>query len=372
MARYVILFAGLIALIAVRGAEPAAAVAVAPGAEFAAARQPQVAVGPNGAVHVTFGVGNAVYCATSTDAGRTFSPPVKVNDHGVLALGKRRGPRVAAAAGWVAVAAVCGERGGGKDGDILAWRSADGGRTWSAPVKVNRVPGSAREGLHDLAAADGRLFCVWLDLRAGRSQVYGALSADGGATWGEDRLVYESPAGAVCPCCQPSACFDGRGRLHVLWRNNLADDRDMFLVTSADGGRTWDAPHKLGTGTWRLRACPMDGGGLAADGDGTVHTIWRRNQTVYQCADGRTELSLGAGEQGRAARGPDGVYLTWITQRPGTLSVLPPNALYPLRLATRASDPAIAAAPDGRGPVVVAWEEPDAAGGPIRAQTIRP
>jgi hypothetical protein len=346
---------------------------VATGGKFASARQPQVAVGPAGTIHVTFGVGNAVYFAASADNGRTFEPPVNVGEHGILALGKRRGPRIATTNESVVVAAVCGQRGGGKDGDLLAWRSTDAGKTWAPPVTVNRVPGSAREGLHHLTAgADGRLFCVWLDLRNGKSQVFGALSVDGGATWDEDRLVYESPTGGVCPCCQPSACFDGRGRIHVLWRNNLADDRDMFLTTSADGGRSWDAARKLGQGTWHLKACPMDGGGLAADADGTVHTIWRRNQAIYQCVGDRPETTLGPGEQGRAVRGPGGVYLTWISQRPGALFVVPPANEQPMRLASKANDPAIAARPGGGGPVVVVWEEAGAAGGPIRAQVIAP
>jgi hypothetical protein len=346
--------------------------AVAPQSEFAAARQPQVAVGPDGAVHVTFGVGNAVYSANSAD-GHTFAPPVKVGEYGAQSLGKRRGPRIAAAEKALTIVAVCGERGGGKDGDLLAWRSADGGRTWSAPVKINRVAGAAREGVHDLtSAADGRLFCLWIDLRNGKSQLYGASSADGGTTWGEDRLIYQSPGGGICPCCQPSACFDARGRLHVFWRNNISDDRDMYLVTSNDGGRSWDAPRKLGNGTWHYRACPMDGGGIAADDSGKIHTIWRREQTLYRCVAGDAETSLGIGEQGRATRGPGGVYLTWITGRPGTLFVMPPDAAQPTRLAARAIDPAIAARPDGRGPVVVVWEEPDAAGGPIRMQTIAP
>jgi hypothetical protein len=340
--------------------------------EFAAARQPQVAVGPTGNAFVTFGMGDAVYFAATIDGDRAFCRPVKVSDVGKLALGKRRGPRVAVGGDTVTITAVVGERGGGKDGDVFAWRTAEGGRKWAGPVKVNRIPGSAREGLHDLAASgDGRLFCVWIDLRNGRSQVFGASSADGGATWGQDRPIYESPTG-VCPCCQPSACYDAKGRLHALWRNNVADNRDMYLLSSTDGGQTWDSPRKLGQGTWHLRACPMDGGGFAADADGLVHTIWRRQQTLFRCVDGQPEKAVGNGEQGRAARGPGGVYMTWLAQRPGALMLLRPDADKPVRLADHAIDPVIAASPFGRGPVVVAWEEADAAGGPIRMQTVTP
>jgi hypothetical protein len=319
---------------------------------------------------VAFGVGNAVYCANSVDGGHTFQPPTKVGEAGKLSLGMRRGPRVTATASAVTVAASCGELGGGKDGDTLAWRSTDGGRTWSTPVPINRASNSCREGLHDLVAGpNGVLFCVWIDLRNGRPQLFGGTSADGGATWDEDRIVYEGP---LCPCCQPSACFDAKNRIHVLWRNNIADDRDMFLTSSADAGRTWDAPRKLGQGTWHLRACPMDGGGLAADEFGAVHTIWRREKTIFRCEDGQPEVSLGIGEQGKAVRGPNGIYLTWIAARPGTLFVLPPKAERPRRLAANATDPVIAAGEDSRGPVVIAWEEPGAPGGPLRALTLNP
>jgi hypothetical protein len=360
--------AAVVVVLAMPAMNVAAPIAVAPGHEFTVAKQPQVTVGPNGSVHVTFGVGNAIFCATSID-GRAFNTPVKVGEAGVLALGKRRGPRIAATASSITITAPVGKLGGGKDGDTLAWRSVDGGKTWTGPVRVNSTPDSAREGLHDLAAdADGRLFCVWTDLRNGKPQFFGSISSDGGATWGENRLVHEGP---LCPCCQPSACFDGQGRLHVLWRNNLSDDRDMYLLSSGDG-RRWDTPQKLGQGTWHLRACPMDGGGLAVDDAGKVHTIWRREQTLYRCVPGDAEMSLGTGEQGRTVRGPNGVYFTWIAGRPGTLFVLPPNTSRPTRLAANAIDPAIAARPDGSGPVVVVWEQPGAAGGPIQIATITP
>ena len=113
-------------------------------------------------------------------------------------------------------------------------------------------------------------------------------------------------------------------------------------------------------------------GNFACDGDGKLHTIWRREKTIYRCTDGGVEEPLGTGEQGRAADGPRGVYFTWIGERPGPLFVLPPEAREPRRLADRAVDPAIAAGVGGKGPVIVAWEQPDTPGGPIRALTLNP
>ncbi len=222
--------------------------------EFRDARQPQVAVDPTGKVYLVFGVEDAIYCTVSEDGGKSYRPPVKVAAEGSLSLGMRRGPRVAATGSSVVVTAICGKVGRGKDGDLLAWRSHDGGKTWQGASKVNGVEGSAREGLHGMAAApDGTVFCVWLDLRERKAQVYGAASTDGGVAWHPDRLIYASPEGNVCPCCQPLAAFDPRGKLHVMWRNDLAGARDMYLVSSPDGGRTFGPPLKLGEGTWLHR-----------------------------------------------------------------------------------------------------------------------
>ena len=53
-----------------------------------------------------------------------------------------------------------------------------------------------------------------------------------------------------------------------MWRNSLDGARDMFVSESRDGGRTFSNARKLGSGTWPLKACPMDGGHLAFDAAG--------------------------------------------------------------------------------------------------------
>src|SRR5215211_479322 len=60
-----------------------------------APRQPQVAVGSNGNAHLTFGDGNRIYYARSSEAPPLkFGEPVLVAEAPNLALGMRRGPRV--------------------------------------------------------------------------------------------------------------------------------------------------------------------------------------------------------------------------------------------------------------------------------------
>jgi hypothetical protein len=275
----------------------------------------------------------------------------------------RRGPRVAVAGDTVVVSAIGGEIGGGKDGDLFAWRSSDNGKSWRGPVRVNDVVSSAREGLHGMAAGpDGAVFCVWLDLRNKGTQIFGSRSTDGGATWSENSLVYKSPDGSVCECCHPSVIYDDRGGLQVMWRNSLGGNRDMFWASSDDNGATFKPAVKLGSGSWKLDACPMDGGMMAVKREGLA-AVWRRDKEVFLTAGkSSNEGKLGRGLQPWATSNRQGMYAVWITERPGELYLIGPTSKGPTKLAGRARDPVIAASE--QGPIVVAWEA-DEDGKPI-------
>jgi hypothetical protein len=292
-----------------------AAILLAAGIASFGGVQPQLAAG-GGAVYVTFAAGDAIAVARSTDAGTTFMTPVVLPSAGRLALGKRRGPRVAATAEAVVVAAIVGARGGGADGDLVLYRSTDQGRTWAAPIVVNDVPGAAREGMHGLAAsASGLVVLAWLDLRRKGTQVYAAVSRDHGATWSPDRLVYASPSGSVCECCHPSVAVADDGRVAVLFRNQLDGRRDMYVVESRDGAAFGEAV-KQGRGSWALDACPMDGGAVAL-GAGVTNAVWRREATLYATvtrvpsAMPDAEVELGPGRDAVVARHDRWVDMAW-------------------------------------------------------------
>jgi hypothetical protein len=150
----------------------------------APAREPQLAV--NGSVvALAFGAGKAIYFSTSVDAGKIFSAPVKVSEAEIIPLTRHRGPRIAFAGRAIVITAVTGKTVAGgahghglpSDGDLMAWRSTDGGKSWSKGIVVNDVPGAPTEGLHGLAAdAKGNLFAAWLDKRTSHgTKLYGAL-----------------------------------------------------------------------------------------------------------------------------------------------------------------------------------------------------
>ena len=317
------------------------------------AQQPQIAVTSAGHFFVAFGADERVFVCKSVDSGKTYTSPEKIGQVSRLALGMRRGPRIVANDEFVVVSAISHE-----SGNLIAWQSDDGGATWGDPVIVNDQPGIAREGLHDMAMGpDGAIFCAWLDLRTGSTQVFGASSRDGGRSWSTNRLVYASPSGTVCECCHPSVAISNGGVIFVMWRNELNGNRDMYLAKSQNGGLTFGPADKLGLGSWRLKACPMDGGDLAIGSSGSPVTVWRSDRQVYATGQpAPRESLLGQGEQPVVATADDNPYFVWLARRKDDLLLTAPGAKAPTRLAQNASDPDIAAARAGTGPVVAVWE----------------
>ncbi len=320
-------------------------------------KQPQAAIGPDGNVHVVFGIGNTVQYTGSTDGGFTFGKSAKAFEVPNISLGMRRGPRIAATKDAIVVTAVGGKQGKGKDGDVLAWRSTDAGKSWHGPVRVNDKADYAREGLHAMASGeDGSIWCVWLDLRDKKSEIYAARSADGGETWEQNIRVYQSPDGSVCQCCHPSVIVQGT-KLVIMFRNSLSGNRDMYVMSSADNGKSFTTAEKLGHGTWPLDACPMDGGMLAALSDGTIETAWRRDDKVYLATNAAgPELLLGRGQQPWIASTKNGSVIVWTAGREGDLMIRKPGSQQSEKLASNARDPIVVTASNAAGTAICCWE----------------
>lgn len=332
-------------------------------------KQPQAAVAADGDVHVAYGVGQRVYHCRSNDGGQSFGPARAAFSVPNMSLGMRRGPRIAATAKTIVVSAIGGAQGKGRDGDIVAWRSSDDGQSWQGPVRVNDVAASAREGLHAMAAGpDDSVWCVWLDLRNKRTELYASRSTDGGQSWSKNIVVYTSPERSICECCHPSIAV-GDGAIHVLFRNSLAGNRDMYLATSADGQHF--KARRLGTEHWPLQACPMDGGMLSVDGDGHVATVWRRGNLVYATTgDESAEVLLGRGEQPwLASTGSDSIAV-WTSARQGELLTTRLSNIEPRSIAALARDPVIVSSPEKLGRAVVLWESKHGDDFTIEATTI--
>ncbi len=135
---------------------------------------------------------------------------------------------------------------------ILAWEDRRHGHTvvhashtldgqaWSAPLRVSQNPtGKAAGDLGRgtgamrpaLAAYGDKLLAVWLDKRDFLSgyDVYGAVSADGGRTFGKNRKIQDSFGDAIAQW-HPAAAGNRRGDLAVVWDDDRDGSADLWLT----------------------------------------------------------------------------------------------------------------------------------------------
>jgi hypothetical protein len=321
------------------------AIHVAPVSSSGPNRQPQLAAAGD-TVAMVFGAGDTIWMARSGDNGRSFGAPSKVAVLPKMLLGRHRGPRVAISGKTVVVSAIASE-----PGDLMVWRSSDGGRTWSDPATVNDTPKAAREGLHAMAAdGEGHVAMAWLDDRtAPGKKLYGAFSDDAGKTWSRNVVLYASPERTICECCHPSLVALGHGEFEVMWRNAVGGSRDLYAMRLSAGAPAGSAV-KQGTGTWKLDACPMDGGGIVAY-DGKLSSAWRREHDIYLAESGKAEVKLGAGQDVALGANAQGLHAIWSTADGIEMYSGGKTA----HVANGGGFPAIVTLPDGA--MLIAWEE---------------
>ncbi|WP_461106313.1 exo-alpha-sialidase [Spirosoma koreense] len=286
---------------------------------------PAVATDPAGSVHVVYGRGSSIYYVSSTD-GQRFSPPVQIDSLAGLHLGASRGPQIAATEKAIVITAI------DKPGNVWAYRLDRASGQWQKRIHVTDLPEVAKEGFVAVAGGPGDVYnAVWLDLRSDRhNKIVGARSVDGGRTWSANRVLYQSPDGTVCECCQLSV-VNQANRVAVMFRNFLNGSRDMYLLQSADGGQTFGKAEKMGQGTWKLNACPMDGGGLYMAANGVIATVWRRDTKLFTAKPGQEETELGEGKNAKVVSTDRGDYVVF--QQAGQVMGLTPGQSQPSALA---------------------------------------
>ena len=257
---------------------------------FAWGQQPHISINTKGTLGIVFGRADSIFFAVSTDGGAHFSAPSFVAHLPNMHLGMSRGPQLATSARYSFITAM------DKAGNIHGYQLTHATGKWIHKGLVNDVLSSAPEGLMGLAADEkDQFYAVWLDVRKDhKNNICFSKFTSGEKAWSKNKLVYISPDSHVCECCKPSIAVRGN-KVAVMFRNWRQGARDLYSMTSANGGKTFDAAQKLGMGTWKLNACPMDGGAIAIDREGNLHTAWRRDEYVYYCQPGKEEQKLAKG-----------------------------------------------------------------------------
>jgi hypothetical protein len=250
-------------------------------------QMPNVIRDKEGVLHLVYGSGDSIMYLYSKDGGKSFSKTSLIYTLPKLAASHTRGPQIAITSTGLLVTACTSM------GNIFSFVKAGSGN-WKLTGKVNDRDTIAKENLMALSADGANVFAVWLDLRDGHNKIFGARSSDGGKSWSKNILVYTSPDKTVCECCKPSVVMQGNN-VYVMFRNWLNGNRDLYLITSHNVGKSFSKAEKLGKGSWPLNGCPMDGGAIALDKKGNPVTVWNRKGIIYTSEPGAEEREVGKG-----------------------------------------------------------------------------
>jgi hypothetical protein len=230
--------------------------------------------------------------ASFDSAGRRTSPAVRINPEVGQATAWRGDPPTIAVSrdgmvyvGWTA---HTGSTEGMTATDLYLSASRDKGKTFAPPVKVNDDRKNAVHGMHSLTIGpDGAIYLAWLDERniqqtlpSGMAEghhmesnrdVFFAYSKDGGRTFSPNRKL----ATDACPCCKTALAVTPNGRVYASWRQVLPGDfRHIAVAYSTDGGNSFSQGLIVSDDHWILRGCPVSGPSLLVGQDGNLRVVW--------------------------------------------------------------------------------------------------
>jgi len=177
--------------------------------------------------------------------------------------------------------------------DVVLARSDDGGANWAEPVTVNLDATATEHGFVSMwPTGSDRVGIAWLDGRARAAPM--AMSSTPAEAHPHSMHASPTQAGATmlraaffdhslvrhdevavdartCDCCQTDMAVTPKGPLLVYRDRGPGEVRDIAAVRLADA--RWSAPRIVHADGWVMPGCPINGPGIASDGD-RVAVAW--------------------------------------------------------------------------------------------------
>lgn len=223
--------------------------------------------------------------------------------------------------------------------DVWVAFSADGGATWSDPVRPHDDATATEHGFVTLFEHEGRPAATWLD---GRQYADGD---DGPAT--EEMSVRfttfdsdgspDTPGtlvdGRTCDCCQTAVATAAAGPVLVYRDRSAEEIRDIVVSRLTDGA--WTEPVPVHDDGWHINACPVNGPAIDADGD-NVAVAWftaaqdtARVRVAFSSDSGqrftdpiRVDLGAPTGRVDLILLDPRHALVSWLERSGGTAQVM--------------------------------------------------
>ena len=235
---------------------------------------------PDGKLLLAWTASGVVSVAQSMDSGKSFSPAIKIAEHGkALDTGSDARPQIVSNSKGNVFLAYAFFKDTNWNAQINTTRSVDGGNTFSAPQSLVQ-DGSSQRFPSVLLKADDSIFISWIDKRLvaaakqkGTPRLGGSIayssSQDGGKTFHPEKFANESS----CECCRIGASLDPKNQAVIAYRAIFPGgirDQATQLITSKGA----EPIRRVADDDWKTDACPHHGPSIAVSGSGKFHVAW--------------------------------------------------------------------------------------------------
>ena len=261
---------------------------------------PNITISDDGKIYVLYQdsvvneIGTNLYLKTSTNNGKSFSEPIRVNSiEGNVALDGRVPPAISLGENnqvfvlWANQTEEPEMRMGVYRQLIFA-TSLDDGQTFPSSMQIKTDLPAGKYFQDMMLSNDGTIHVAWLngpsklneegnlvkDKSRPRTLEY-TQSTDGGKTFETTKSLMDNP----CPCCNVQVAADD-DNVYVSWRAQFPNGedkpaiRDMVIASSTDNGKTFSDPVRISEDNFEFDGCVHVGAPMEIDSKGNLHTVW--------------------------------------------------------------------------------------------------
>jgi len=216
-----------------------------------------------------------VLLARSADSGKTWSSPKRLNNMVEAAQGEENGPKVAFDTNNSAyvVWSIPGAK-GDKTRANIRFAMEDGSGGFTSARTLNEVKDAGRFPIIE-ATPEGNFLIAWINRRIDNPQprqlYLMKIGADGEA------LTKNYQAGeGLCECCKLGVAFADGGKTVYLVDREVDSNkiRNHVLRKSTDGAATFGAPLEISNDSWQVPSCPHSGPSIGRDSRGWLRVTW--------------------------------------------------------------------------------------------------
>lgn len=225
-----------------------------------------------------------VYVDYSTDLGKTFSTPVRINSESqrVKASGENRPGIAVDGSGRIYV--IYAAEGTQPVAQYFSV-STNNGRNFSTPRPLSNKASEANSSLgHLVLSPAGKVYIFWLDERdrtdwrkPGNAMYFTTIVGQGDVDFINQKL-----SDNLCECCRIAAALDNESQPVLLARFIYPGDiRDHGLLRVRADGKS-PLSWRVTFDQWKIKGCPEHGPAISISNDGRYHIAWFTQGSVRQ------------------------------------------------------------------------------------------